>query len=261
MNTQPWTLVTGASGGIGFELAAQAAQRGYNIVLVARKPEELQKAATQLESSYKCKTLVIAKDIAIVKSSQEIYDFCNQQGIIVEILINNAGFGKYGIFTKADVIPQLGMIDLNIRALTELSRLFLPDMVRNKRGYILNVASSAGFQPGPLMAVYYATKAYVLSFSQALRNELLGSGVYVTALCPGATRTNFQGNDAIFENTKLNKYGIMLTAAEVARQGFMGLLKNKSVIIPGAVNKLLTFSTRLTPKNLLTAISRWTLEP
>ena len=253
-------LITGGSSGIGLALAKMFARNKYTLVITARKQEELDKAAADIRSEFAVTVKTIANDLSKPEASQQIFDWCKQQHITVEVLINNAGFGTYGKFAETDLAKQLNLIDLNIRGLTNLTGLFLPQMLERKSGKILNVSSTAAFQPGPLMACYYASKAYVLSFSEALHNELAGSGVSVTALCPGATTTNFQKINQEFGQTRLIKSGRLMTADKVAHIGFDALMKNKSFVIPGLTNKLMAFSTRFGPRNLVTAISRWVLE-
>lgn len=185
-------LITGASSGIGYELARLFARKGHGLVLVARNQETLRELAEKLEREHGIRAIVVSKDLSLPSTPEEIFRELAEKSISVDILVNNAGFGTRGMFSNADTDSQLKMIQVNTTALTHLTRLFLERMSRPRKGRILNVASTAAFQPGPLMAVYYATKAYVLSFSEALASELHGSGVTVTALCPGPTRTEFE---------------------------------------------------------------------
>src|SRR5690242_11202029 len=175
--------------------------------------------------------------------------------MVIDILVNNAGYGNFGEFAKMPIEDTLGQINLNITALTVLTRLFAPAMIERRSGKIMNVASTAGFQPGPLMAVYYATKAYVISFSEALANELNGTGVTVTCLCPGVTDTGFQGR-AGTENTVLFKTARPMDAKTVARDGYRGLMAGKTLVISGFRNWLLAESLRVSPRKLVTAVSR-----
>ena len=255
-----FALITGGSSGIGFALAKVFARNGYGIIIVARKAEELERAQQELRKEYNAEVITMQADLSVPSQVQNIFDQCKQQNLPVEVLVNNAGFGNYGKFADIALEKHLQMIDLNIRALTQLTGLFLSQFLQANKGGILNVASTAAFQPGPLMATYYASKAYVLSFSQALRSEVAGRNIHVTALCPGATKTNFQNLEKGFSNTRLIKNGGMMSAEAVAEVGFAALEKNKSVAIPGFANKLLAFSTRLGPRNLVTALSRWVLE-
>ncbi len=232
-------LITGASGGIGYELAKLFAADGYNLVLIARNVQKLRTFA---------KATIIAKDLSHSDSPQAIYDELKKRNISVDLLVNNAGYGMRGFFHQLDTREQLEQLQLNIVTLTHLTRLFLPEMIKKDYGRILNVASTAAFQPGPLMAVYYASKAYVLSFSQALSNETKGTGVTVTALCPGPTRTGF-ATRANLEGTMLFKSRIM-DADSVALAGYRGLMAGRSVVIPGLKNRILVFLRRFVPTSL-----------
>ncbi|NGQ93601.1 SDR family oxidoreductase [Brevibacillus sp. SYP-B805] len=247
-------LITGASGGIGKELAELFAQDGYHLVLVARSGEILQQLAAELSAQYKIQAEVIVKDLEDPSTAFEIYEEVREKGIHIDFLINNAGFGVYGEFVNTALQAELNMIDLNIKTLTALTKLFLPGMIRSRRGGILNVASTAAFQPGPLMAVYYATKAYVLSFTEALANELKGTGITVTALCPGPTNTGFSDR-ANLEQSKLFQMGSM-NAREVAEIGYNGFMQGKTIVIPGMKNRLLSFSVRFLPRKTVTQIVR-----
>jgi short-subunit dehydrogenase len=198
---------------------------------------------------------VIAKDLSRPRSAEEVFEELGRESISVRILVNCAGFGASGFFTETDPAAEREMMQLNMVTLTELTRLALKEMLPRREGRILNVASTAAFQPGPRMAVYYATKAYVLSFSEALANELAGTGVTVTTLCPGPTRTGF-GARATMEGTRLFRMGLM-DAAAVADAGYNGLMKGRGVIVPGLQNKLLALSVRLSPRKVVAAIVRW----
>jgi len=182
-------LITGASGGIGYELALLCARDGFDCILVARSRDKLDELAARLESEFRVKTLVVARDLAKPTAVDEIYEEVSAASMSVDVLVNNAGFPVFGLFTQTDLRVELEMLQVNVVALTALTKLFLHSMVERRAGRILNLASTAAFEPGPLMAVYYASKAYVLSFSEALANELHGTGVTVTALAPGPTRT------------------------------------------------------------------------
>ncbi len=247
-------LVTGASGGIGYELAKLFAQDGYGLVLVARRSEKLLAVAGELEKAFQAKVKVIVKDLAQPSAAPEIFSQLQRESVHVDILVNNAGAGTLGFFSESDTQSQLDTIELNVVALTHLTRLFLPDMIKNKFGKILNVASTAAFEPGPLMATYYATKAFVLSFSQALANELEGSGVTVTTFCPGPTRTGFQ-ESAHIKYSKLIE-SRMMDAPTVARIGYRGLMKNKRIVVPGLMNKIIAHGVRFLPRNLVLRIAR-----
>lgn len=240
-------LITGASSGIGLELAKLFAKDGYRLALVARSRQKLDELAGQFEKQYGIAVVVIGEDLALPGSPQVIYEKLLKENIQIDTLVNNAGFGLLGEFGKSDLSGYLEMIQVNITSLTRLTRLFLPSMIARKSGQILNVASTAAFQPGPYMAVYYASKAYVLSFSLALREELSGTGVYVSALCPGPTKTGFQ-NRAGIENIRLLKQLSNMTAGEVAEFGYRKFQQNKPLIIPGFLNKIGAASSRLMPR-------------
>jgi uncharacterized protein len=249
MPPQGYTLITGASAGIGYELAKVFAEKGHDLVIIARNKEKLNALAEELEKTYPIKVKVISKDLTFAEERIALYKTLTDEKIEIETLVNNAGFGLGGAFSNQDETRQLEMIELNIAALTQLTRLFLPSMVARKRGYILNLASTAAFFPGPLMAIYYATKAYVTSFSVALSSELEETGVKVTALCPGPTRTEFQ-KTAHIENAKIGRMYIM-EAKEVAEFGYRELHRGKVLAIPGIRNKLLTSTAVFTPRFLL----------
>ena len=241
-------LITGASGGIGYELARVFAAEGYNLVLVARSGEQLRRVAEELSGSHGISVQTIVKDLSVPNAADEV--FAALQGKTrVDVLVNNAGVAMYGVFLEADPGTELAMMNLNMIALTRLTRLFGADMAARKSGKILNVASTAAFQPGPLMAVYYATKAYVLSFSEALATELAPLGIGVSALCPGATHSGFQRR-AKMERSKLFDMGVM-DAATVARAGYRGLMKSRRVIIPGLRHKVFAVVAKLLPRRIV----------
>lgn len=248
-------LITGASSGIGLELAKLFAADGHHLVLVARSEGKLQELATQLQQQYNISVHILAKDLSDYHTAQAIFDWCNSKGIAVDFLVNNAGFGDFGFFVESDWDKQEQMINLNITVLTYLTRLFLPGMVQRKSGKVLNVASTAAFQPGPTMSVYYATKAYVLHFSEAIANELSGSGVTVTALCPGAFESGFQAAAAM-EESKLVKGKKLPTSLEIASYAYRQMQKGARVAIPGLMNKIMANSIRFTPRGLVLKIVR-----
>ena len=248
-------LVTGGSGGIGLELAKVLARSGYDIVLVARKRDTLEAAAGQLEGKFKITAHVFAADLRRQEAPQAIFDFLRNENIPIEILVNNAGFGLGGEFSETDLDRELEMIQVNIAALTQLTKLFLPAMIKRKSGKILNVASTAAFQPGPLMSVYYASKAYVLSFSEALAEELRDSGVTVTALCPGPTKTEFAATAQVGHSRLFTLFGVA-AATSVAEFGYQAMMQGKRVAIPGARNKLVAASHRFFPRDLVTKVAR-----
>src|SRR5438876_12335413 len=260
MNGQKRTaLITGASGGIGYELARLFAKDHYNLVLIARSGSKLAQIADELQQQFGISARSIALDLASPIAPQFLFDQLQREGIPIDILVNNAGYGRFGEFAELPLEESLGQIQLNVLALTALTRLFVGPMLERRSGKIMNVASTAGFQPGPMMAVYYATKAYVISLSEAIANELKGSGVSVTCLCPGATDTEFQKR-AGTENTVLFKKFPPMDAETVARAGYEGLMSGKTLVIPGLRNRLLAESVRFGPRKLVTAISRKILE-
>lgn len=247
-------LVTGASGGIGEELARLFAADGHDLVLVARSRDKLARLAAELEDAHGVSARVVASDLSRADSPREIFEELSGAGVAVDALVNNAGFGSYGLFAETDLEQELELLQVNVAALTHLTKLFLPAMLGRRRGYVLNVASTAAFQPGPLMAVYYASKAYVLSFSEALSNECEGTGVRVSALCPGPTETGFVAA-AGMGDSKLFDRGAM-SARAVAEAGYRGLLDGRRVVIPGLRNNLLARSIGLFPRGLVTKVVR-----
>ncbi|MCI5056490.1 MAG: SDR family oxidoreductase [Flavobacteriales bacterium] len=243
-------LITGASTGIGKELAKIHASKGGDLVIVARREEKLNELKTELEATYNISVKVMAKDLTVSSVPQEIYDELKNEGIVVDYLINNAGFGGHGKFHERPWEKDLAMIQLNVVVLTELTRLFLPDFVKRNSGKILNVSSTASLLPGPLQAVYYATKAYVTSFSNAIAEELHDTNVTVTALLPGATETEFaqtSGMDKtdLFKNT--------FSAASVALSGYEGMIAGKLDVMAGLTftQRMMMASIPLTPKKML----------
>jgi len=256
--TAPTVLITGASGGIGYELAKLFARSHHNLVLVARSGDKLAQVAAELQTKgVTVKT--IALDLAASPAAKFLFDQLQREDLAVDILVNNAGFGAFGEFAQMPEEEILGQISLNITALTELTRLFLPAMLARRSGRIMNVASTAAFQPGPLLAVYYATKAYVLSFSEAIANELRGSGVTVTCFCPGATHTGF-AQRAGTENSRLFKQLGGMSAGKVALDGYRAVMEGRTLSISGAHNWLVAQSNRFAPRKLVTAVSRWVAE-
>lgn len=254
MNPKETALITGASSGIGYELAKCFAKAGHPLVLTARNVAVLETLADELRSEYHLPVRVLGKDLSKPNAPEEIFREVQAEGIEIDILVNNAGFGTYGLFCETSLADELEMLQVNMGALTHLAKLFLPGMLKKRGGRILNVASTAAFQPGPMMAVYYATKAYILSFSEALREELRGTGVSVSVLCPGPTRTPFQGRAGI-ERIRLLRFSNM-DAAAVARRAYEGLMRGEGLIIPGFLNWLLASSVRFFPRGLVTRMVR-----
>lgn len=249
-------LITGASGGIGEAFARLFASVGWNLVLASRKGDMLARLAAMLSAEQGIRAEVLPVDLSAPDSPVKVMSFLHSRSIPVDALVNNAGYGTFGPFAESDLDAELGQIQVNVTALTQLTRLLLPDMIRRKHGRILNVASTAAFQPGPYMAVYYATKAYVLSFSEAIANELQGSGVTVTCLCPGPTNTGFNERAKIAGRGLLSRKSVMMEADAVARTGFAGMMKGKRLVIPGLLNKALAHSTRLGSRGLSAGIVR-----
>lgn len=245
-------LITGASSGIGYELAHIMAVKGFDLVLVARNSARLEEIKTELEKNIDIKVWIIAKDLSLPDAPKVLFDVLANGNIEVDILVNNAGFGDFGRFSETDWKKEKMMLDLNVRSLTEMTKLFLPAMLARKSGRIMNLASTAAFQPGPLMAVYYATKAYVLSFSEAIAQELKGSGVTVTALCPGPTESGFQAAAAL-EESKMVKGKKLPTSKAVAEYGYTAMMKGKVVAIHGFVNKLFAGAVRFSPRSMVRA--------
>jgi short-subunit dehydrogenase len=248
-------LITGASNGIGLELAKVHASKGDNLILVARNKSKLEELKVELEKAFKVKVHIIAKDLSGSNSAKEVYEETTQQNIQIDYLINNAGFGDFGFFVENDWNKELQMINLNITTLTQFTKLYLQEMVKRRSGKIMNVASTAAFQSGPTMAVYYATKAYVLSFSEAIDNEVRDKGVTVTTLCPGATESGFQAAAAM-EESALVKGKKLPSSKEVAEYGYKSMMNGKTVAIHGFMNWILANSVRFTPRALVVKITR-----
>jgi uncharacterized protein len=258
MASNQTALVTGASAGLGYEFAHLFARDKYNLVLVARSGPKLTDLAEQLRQQHGITVKTIPLDLGLPHASQSLFEETQRAGIHVDILVNNAGYGASGAFAEIPLEESYGQIQLNVMALTLLTKLYLQPMLERRSGKIMNVASTAAFQPGPLMAVYFATKAYVLHFSEALANELNGSGVAVTALCPGATATEFHKR-ANATGMNLLKFGAM-DARTVAEDGYRALMAGKPVVISGFKNWLLAQSVRFSPRRIVTAIARKTQE-
>ncbi len=240
-------LITGASSGLGVHFAELFAKDGYDLILVARSEDKLNNLKDCLEERYGVKTVVCVKDLSLPNAAQEVFAFVQEQGMEVDALVNNAGFADFGAYANADWKRQQDMVQVNITALIQLTHCFLKPMIARGSGRIMNVASMAAFQPGPLMSVYYATKSFVLSFTEALSVELRGTGVKVTALCPGPTETGFAknghlGNSGLFKNLSV------ASALEVAAYGYMKLKQGQTVAIPGMMNKLIVTASKYAPR-------------
>ncbi|HEX2337592.1 MAG TPA: SDR family oxidoreductase, partial [Hyphomicrobiaceae bacterium] len=245
---RPVTVITGASVGIGAALAHEFAAHGHELVLIARREKALAAVADAIAAKGSALPTVLRADVARIDAAREIAEALAQRGLEPEIVVNNAGFGLLGPADKLDRRAQLAMIDLNVRALTDLSLAFI-DSIERRKGGILNVASVGGFLPGPAMAVYYATKAYVISFSEALHEELKSRGVRVTALCPGPVPTEFQARAGM----RINPYSALVTcsAEQVAREAYRGLKRGRRLVIPGIAMKMVPLMTRIAPRPIL----------
>ena len=244
-------LITGATSGLGYEFVKLFANDGYNLVLVARnekKLKEIKQIFTNIEVT------VIAKDLSVPRAANEVFREIEEKGLDIDVLVNNAGFGLLGKFEELDIHKQLEMIQLNITSLTELTYYILPKMKERNSGRILNVASTAAFQPGPLMAVYYATKSFVLSLSEALVEELNDSNVTVTTLCPGATKTNF-GSVANVEGTKM--FSKAMESDKVAKKGYEAMMSGKRVIVTGGLNKAGALGAKFLPRSMAAKLAKY----
>lgn len=248
-------VVTGASSGIGLELAKLLAADGQTLVLVARREPDLRALADRLARQHGITAHVVVADLSDPAAPERVARECEQAGVEIDVLVNNAGFGQRGSFVRLPLDRQLAQVQVNVTTLTHLIGLFLPGMVARKRGRVLNVASTAAFQPGPNMAVYYSTKAYVLSLSVALSIELEGTGVSVTALCPGPTVTGFQAAAAMTDS-RLFRMGAM-AVEPVALAGYRGMLKGTAIVVPGMRNKVLGMAAQVSPRYLTAKIAGW----
>lgn len=248
-------LITGASAGIGKEIALEAARRGYDLILTARSADRLESLAQDIRVAHGREVLVLPMDLSDPETPERLFQTIKRKKILPELLVNNAGFGTGGAFARSNLEREEQMILVNVLALMKLTRLFLQSMLESGRGHILNVGSTAGFLPGPYMANYYATKAYVLQFSEALSEELRGTGVSCSVLCPGATRTDFFEVAGV-ASAAIASGGLlpMMEAAEVARSALDGINKNRTVILPG-INRFLPGLLRFSPRFLIRRIA------
>lgn len=247
-------LITGASSGIGLELAELFAADGSDLVLVARREDRLKELADRLESEYGVKVHVLPKDLSKPKAPDEIFAHLKKEKIQVDVLVNNAGFGVKGIIPEIDLDKQLDMVQVNVKALTHLTRLFLPGMIERGYGGVLNVGSLAAFQPGPNLAVYFATKAYVLSYTEALAEEIQNPNIQISCLAPGPVRTEF-GEKSDLEDSLLFKLSLM-DSEPVVRAGYEGFRKGKVIVIPGLKQQIVPFLNRFTPRTIVRKIAK-----
>ena len=248
-------LITGASAGIGVDLAECFARQGYDLILTARSGPALSEVAERLSKAYGVRAATFPADLGAIDGGAKLAAAIGQQGLSVDVLVNNAGFGHAGGFAAEPAAPQLGMVDLNVRALTELTHIYWQSMLEKKRGGVLNVASTAAFQPGPFMAVYYASKAYVLSFSEALWEEARGTGVKVSCLCPGPTVSKFRER-AGTDKTRLGKTSKAMASALVADMGYQAFEANRRVKVTGASNALTASLVKFLPRSMILGLVR-----
>ena len=248
-------LITGASSGIGLQLAKKFAEQGHPVILLARNKSQLEKIAHEIRTDFNISADIIVADLFLPEAPDQIANELKERNLNVDILINNAGFGLQGSYDKLDLRQQLNMIQVNIMALAHLTRLFLPEMIRRNAGGILNVASTAAFQAGPNMAVYYATKAFVLNFTEALHEEVRQTKLHVSCLCPGPTHTGFQAA-ANMGDANLFKFGAH-SAEAVARLGYSAFQKNQTIAIPGFKNNILALGSKLSPRFVTRKIAQF----
>lgn len=259
IKTKKTALITGSSSGIGRELATVLAREGYDLIITARREDRLQEIKRELENKYNHNVYLFTCDLSESDSPEKLYSFVNSIPCKITVLINNAGIGDYGFFSESEWNKTATMLNLNITALTHLTHLFLPDLMENNKAYIMNVASTAAFQPGPLMSVYYASKHYVLAFSEAIAEELSDTEVVVSALCPGPTASEFQETSNM-KKSKLFELFPVASSIEVADFGYRALMKEKRVAVYGFLNKVGTKVTALLPKKWVTSTVRIIME-
>jgi short-subunit dehydrogenase len=254
-------LITGASGGIGLEFAKLHAKYHYDLVLVARNEIKLQQIKHELEASHPIQVWVVSADLTTSNGVQRVIDFTKSSTLRIDHLINNAGIGVFGKLHQTSMDAHKKLIDLNISALVTLTHHFTVLMAQHGSGKVLNVASTAAFMPGPYMSTYFASKAFVLSFGEAVNSELRGSGVSVTTLCPGPTNTGFEAvTDGMTKSGLFSKQKVS-SAREVAKDGYFAMMKPKPIIISGFLNKMAAFSIRLSPRSFVTAITKSIVKP
>jgi len=254
-------LITGASGGIGLEIAKLHAANKYDLVLVARNQTNLERVKTKLINEYGISVHIIATDLTQEDNVKSIFDYIKNHNLRIDHLINNAGMGVFGKLNETSLDDNLKMMDLNNRALVILTHHFVQCMVSHGSGKILNIASTAAFMPGPYMSIYFASKAFVLSFSEAVNSELSGTGVSVTTLCPGPTNTGFVAAANGMENSGLFAKQKVSTPKEVAKDGYQAMMNKEAVRVSGFLNKVSVFSTRLSPRSWVTALTKSITKP
>jgi short-subunit dehydrogenase len=247
-NQRPVAVITGASSGIGEGIATQLAARGYDLILVARRTERLSALAERLRSSAAVECAPVAVDLASRDERDRLITLLESERARIEVLVNNAGFGTHGFFHETELDAELELIDVNCAAPVHLTKRILPWMLERRSGRVLNVGSMSGFAPGPVMAIYYASKAFLLSFSEALWEECRGTGVTVTLLAPGPVRTEFQGRAGIVPGARTSGTD-PLPVERVAREGIEGMLRGRRVVIPGAQNRIAAFLARISPRS------------
>lgn len=253
MKTIKTALVTGGASGLGYEFALLLAKNSFQLILIDIDSDQLEIVKNELEHNFQIKVHTITKDLSLQNSAAELFEEVKETPI--DVLINNAGFGLFGSFYSTNWNRESSMLNLHVVTTTQLTKLLLDGMIKRGRGKILNISSLAAFQPGPLMAIYYASKAYILSFSEAIANELKGTGVTVTVLCPGQTKTSFQ--EVVSEGNKTNKISFNIaTANKVTEYGYKAMMRGKTLAIPGVTNKILSFLPRILPRKIVTAIVR-----
>lgn len=252
-------LVTGASSGIGKALAENFARDGYDVVLSARSADKMTAHAADLQQRYGITVHVVVADLEAGDGANRLFAEVRNLGIALDALANNAGYGQFGEFKDSPLMPELAMMQVNMNAVVVLTKLFMPDLIA-RRGKIINTASTAAFQPGPYMAVYYATKAFVLSFSEAIAAELAGAGVTVTALCPGPTASGFQDR-ADMHASGLVRGKKLPSSEEVAAAGYRAMQRGQRVYIPGVMNWIMAQSVRFTPRRVITAVVKLLSRP
>jgi short-subunit dehydrogenase len=257
-NRDRYALITGASSGIGYEFAVLFARDGTNLVITARNKAKLDAVKAEIEREYQVKVRIMARDLADPEAPQEIFHELEEAGIHVKALVNNAGFNVYGLFAESDLEKEIEMIQVHITSLTHLTKLFLSKMLEDESGRILNVSSIAALAPGPLVSVHFASRAYVLHFSEALANELLGTGVTVTCLCPGPTESDFFKRAGMESVRLATGWPVrLMDARKAAEAGYKGLMRGKPVVIPGFRNRSLAFIARVAPRRMVVGFTRW----